>query len=208
MAKDDRDTQKMDVVLPPQAEQPVVRHFHYTTDPGVQTDPDKELIRGLRRDTAEDRRDNLSALLDEVEKDIEPPAPTPIEEKLSDSWTVPSLPRNRRGLMLMIYGGVIATVLLAAIVIIGKALQSHPAAPVATSIAASAPTPLTVVVPTLSTVDPTPIVSAAPTPPTPMVKTAPRTSTSAAPTTSTTAPPKPSATTAPTSNDSLMKPEI
>ena len=33
MAKpDDRDTKRMDVVLPPEAKQPVVRHFHYTTD--------------------------------------------------------------------------------------------------------------------------------------------------------------------------------
>lgn len=229
MAKpDDRDTKRMDAVLPAEAEQPVVRRFHYTTDHGIHTDPDKELIRGLRRDNASaSQRDNLSELLDDVEKDLaNSPAPTPSYDKLSGPWTVPALPRNRRGLMLMIYGGVVATAVLAAIVVVAKVFQSAPPAVEATA------TTSTITVQTF--VPPTPSASTssnaqpAPTMSTPTPYPTPTTSTpkpSAAPTTQQAAPlptmqpsstatagPKPSTTATPppvhTGTDSLMKPEI
>ncbi len=219
MAKpDDRDTKRMDVVLPPEAEQSVVRRFHYTTDPGLHTDPDKELIRGLRRDNASvSQRDNLSELLDDVKKDLsDSPAPTPSYDKLSGPWTVPALPRNRRGLMLMIYGGVVATAILAAIVVVAKVFQSPPPVVVPAATTSTITTTVQAVVP------PTPSATTSSsvrsiTTSTSKPSSAPTTQSSAPlptmqPSSTATAAPKPSTTATPppahTGNDSLMKPEI
>lgn len=224
----DRDTKRTDVVLPAEAERPVVRRFHYTTDHGIDTDPDKALIRGLRRDNASvSQRDNLSELLDDVEKDLaDSPPPTPSDDKLSGPWTVPALPRNRRGLMLMIYGGVVATAILAAIVVVAKVFQSPLPVVVPTATTSTITTTVRTFVPptpsasTSSNAQPTPTMSTpypTPTASTPKPSAAPTTQSAAPlptmqPSSTATAAPKPSTTAAPppahTGADSLMKPEI
>lgn len=77
---DDHDTPRIAALRPEDVEPAAVRKFKYRTDPGVTTDHDKELLRGVSRarDAREARAETLGKLVDDVKDEREPrPSPAP-----------------------------------------------------------------------------------------------------------------------------------